>query len=326
MANHNRFSSFMALLLLLPAHGCIPTSLRRTLHQDALPPNKSPTQTLAVYEPWFGHPQHINVGYSSQDPVVIKKQIQQAKKLGITGFVVDWYGDREPFLDKSYALIQTLAVEQNFHVAMMFDEADLPDDRATDDALAAFDKFNEEHLATGAPGRKAYLEYRGQPVIFIFPKGGHTDWKRVRAEANRWKTPPLLIHEYAPGASEDIFDGFYAWINPGKKGWASDGSNWGEDYLRDFYHSMQTKYPDKIAVGAAWAGFDDRKASWGLGRYMSQRCGATFADTRKLHREYYPENSPLPFLLVATWNDYEEGSAIERGLTKCEPDSISPGN
>jgi hypothetical protein len=325
MANHNRFSSFMALLLLLPVQGCTPTGLRRTLHQEALPANKSPTQTLAVYEPWFGHPQHIDVGYSSQDPAVIKKQIQQAKQRGITGFVIDWYGDREPFLDKSYALIQTLAAQQDFHVAMMFDEADLPGDRATDDALAAFDKFHVEYLAAAAAGREAYLEYRGQPIIFIFPKGGHTDWKRVRAETNRWNSPPLLIHEFAPGAAEEIFDGFYAWINPGNKGWASDGSNWGEDYLRDFYHSMQTKYPGKIAVGAAWAGFDDRKASWGLGRYMSQRCGATLADTTKLRDDYYSASNPLPFLLLATWNDYEEGSAIERGLARCEPESWSSG-
>jgi hypothetical protein len=100
----------------------------------------------------------------------------------------------------------------------------------------------------------------------------------------------------------------------------------GEDYLLDFYRTMQTKYPNKIAVGAAWAGFDDRKASWGLGRYMSQRCGATFADTMKLHQEYYPEDKPLPFLLVATWNDYEENTAIERGLEKCKSVPGTPGH
>ena len=162
-------------------------------------------------------------------------------------------------------------------------------------------------------------------MILIFSKGGHTDWKRVRAETNRWKTPPLLIQEYPAAGAEEAFDGFYAWINAGKKGWAPDGSNWGEDYLRDFYHSMQTKYPGKIVVGAAWAGFDDRKASWGLGRYISQRCGATYADTTKLQQEYYPVSSPLPFLLIETWNDYEEGSAIERGLAKCEDEGKSSG-
>ena len=316
MANDYRIG-FAALVLLVFQQGCTQTNLRHSL-REPVPASDAPTKVLAVYEPWFGHPRHIDVGYSSQDPVVIKKQIAAAKNLGISGFVVDWYGDREPFLDKSYALLQSIAAEQNFNVAMMFDEANQPSEEATDDALAAFDKFHQKYLSTDALGRKAYLEYRGRPVIFIFPKGGHTDWNRLRTETNRWNPPPLLIHEYAPGPWEKVFDGFFAWINPGKKGWTGDGSNWGEDYLRDFYHTMQTRYADKIAVGAAWPGFDDRKASWSLGRYMSQRCGATFADTMRLYQEYYPADRPLPFLLVATWNDYEENSAIERGLEKCK--------
>jgi len=319
-----RFPFTVAALILLTFEGCTHTGVRQTFQASTPSGPAGPTKVLAVYEPWFGHPQHINVGYSSQDPVTLKKQIEQAKNLGISGFVVDWYGDREPFLDKSYSLLQSLAAEHNFKVAMMYDETDKETEEATDDALVAFDSFHEKYLAAGAPGSQAYLIYKGRPVIFIFPKGAHTDWNRVRAEVNKWSSPPLLIYEYRQTPYAAAFDGFYAWINPGKKGWAKDGSNWGEDYLRDFYQTMRTKYPEKIAVGAAWAGFDDRKASWSLGRYMSQRCGATLSDTMKLPHEYYPADNPLPFLLIATWNDYEEGTAIERGSAKCEAGANAP--
>lgn len=280
---------------------------------------------LAVYEPWFGHPSHISVGYSSQDPVVIRKQIDQAKAMGISGFVVDWYGDREPFIDRSYALMQTIAAEKNFHISMMYDESTEESAPATDDALASFNKFEETYLSPNASGLRAYLTYKERPVIFIFPKGGHTDWNRVRAATDKWNPRPLLIYEDGPTSFANAFDGFYAWINPGQKGWAADGSNWGEEYLRDFYRTMQSKYPHKIAVGAAWAGFDDSRASWGLDRHISQRCGETFADTMKLWRQYSSDLS-LPFLLIETWNDYEEGTAIERGLAKCRSDSqFRPG-
>jgi hypothetical protein len=305
-----------AVLLVLLLQGCTYTNLRQTLRQDN-PTINPQTQLLAVYEPWFGHPQHISVGYSSQDPVVIRKQMEEAGRLGITGFVVDWYGDREPFIDHSYAIIQSIAAEKNFHVAMMYDESDGENGSATDITLAAFEKFRNDYLATDAPGRKAYLTYDGRPVIFIFPKGGHTDWNEVRKQTNGWDVPPLLIYEDQATPYTAAFDGFYAWVNPGAKGWAADGSNWGEDYLRGFYLRMQSKYPDKIAVGAAWAGFDDSKAAWGLNRHISQRCGQTFADTLSLSRLYYPANHPLPFVVIATWNDYEEGTAIERGLAKC---------
>jgi hypothetical protein len=305
-------------LVLLAFDGCTHTGMRGTFHQATWRGNGSPTKVLAVYEPWFGHPKHINVGYSSQDPVTLKKQIEAAKKLGISGFVVDWYGDREPFIDKAYALLQEQASEQNFSVAMMYDETSFEQGAATDDALVAFDSFHEKYLQPGVGGSSAYLTYNGRPVIFIFPKANHTNWNRVRAEVNKWSSPPLLIFEYRKSPYDADFDGFYAWINPGRQGWAPDGSHWGGDYLHDFYQAMQTKYPDKIPVGAAWAGFDDRKASWGLGRYMSQRCGRTLSDTMKIAREAYPADNPMPFLVIATWNDYEEGTAIERGSSKCD--------
>jgi len=311
----DRYRTTSALVFLLLVQGCTHSGLRQPLPQNSF--SGDPTQVLAVYEPWFGHPRHMDVGYSSQDPVVVRKQIEEAKGLGISGFVVDWYGDREPFIDRSYALIQKLAAENKFRVAMMYDEADKESSEATDDALAAFHKFHESYLLPNSPGQPAYLTYNGRPMIFVFPKGAHTDWSRVREEINSWDPAPLLIYENRLTPYASAFDGFYAWVNPGKKGWAADGSHWGESYLRDFYEKMRSKYRDKIAVGGAWAGFDDSKAAWSLNRHMSQRCGQTLNDTFNLAREYYPADHPLPFLLVETWNDYEEGTAIERGLVKC---------
>jgi len=311
MARHPHRLAYALLLLLL--QGCTQTGIHKDLGQH-ISASSMERKVLAVYEPWFGHPSHISVGYSSQDPLVIRKQIDAAKGMGISGFVVDWYGDREPFLDRAYALIQSIAAEKQFKVAMMYDETQPTNGQATDDALAAFEKFHRSYLAPDAPGRDAYLTYNGRPMIFIFPKSMQTDWNRIREVTNQWENPPLLIYEDRSTRFASLFDWFYAWVNPGKSGFAADGSNWGEDYLRDFYQRMQSKYPDKITVGGAWAGFDDSKASWGLNRHISQRCGQTFADTLKISLEY----SPLPFLLIATWNDYEEGSAIERGLGKCD--------
>jgi len=319
---HQQRLTVAAVILLLLLQGCTHTGLRSSLRESLSAPPAYP-RLLAVYEPWFGHPQHIAVGYSSQDPVEIRKQIDEAKTLGISGFVVDWYGDREPFLDRSYALVQSEAAEKNFKVAMMYDESNAEPEQATDDALAAFDKFSQTYLAPNAAGRAAYLLYHDRPVVFIFPKGGHTDWNRVREQTNRWNPPPLLIYESRATPYAPVMDGFYAWINPGEKGWAADGSNWGGDYLRNFYRRMQTKYPDKIAIGGAWAGFDDSKASWGLNRHMSRRCGKTMTDTLNLAQQYSSPEHPLPFILIETWNDYEEGTAIERGLVTCKANQES---
>jgi hypothetical protein len=127
-----------------------------------------------------------------------------------------------------------------------------------------------------------------------------------------------LIYKDEPSAKyAAAFDGYYAWVHPGAKGWSSDGSEWGEEYLAGFYRKMRRKYPEKILVGGVWPGFDDSKASWSLNRHMDRRCGKTFEDTLRVFQENNTSATPMPFLLIATWNDYEEGTEIEDGVAHC---------
>ena len=69
------------------------------------PTSSGNPKILADYQPWFGDPDHIDVGYNSQDPNVLRKQIENARNMGIYAFAVDWYGSRRPFLDRSTALL-----------------------------------------------------------------------------------------------------------------------------------------------------------------------------------------------------------------------------
>jgi len=307
-----------AVLLALGIAGCVAhKDIHQTLRSSFHPPEGSPV-LLAAYQPWFGRPGHINVGYSSQDRVVLANQITKAKTLGIGGFVVNWYGPRKDFEDRSYALLQQLAGENDFKVALMYDD---PDDRPGDltaDTISDLQYAYEHYIARNSTvPSSVYLRYNGHPVIFIFPKSGNTDWKRVREAMNSWPEQPLLLYRDINQKYAASFDGFYAWVKPSKQ-WSADGSDWGRDYLESFYAKMKSKYPDKLAVGAAWPGFDDSQASWTKGRRMDARCGKTFQDSLRVFRRYYNDQQPLPFLMIVTWNDYEEGTAIEKGLQGCK--------
>jgi hypothetical protein len=305
----------LAFLLFFP-HGCSDASTPSPVHLKYSAIGKEP-EVLALYEAWFGQPNHISVGYSSNDPEVIKHQIDKAKSMGISAFVVDWYGNRDPLVDQSYGRMQALAAKHKFHVAMMYDEKSA-EVGATDQAIAELTKFYTTYLAADSPGRDAYLTYEGRPVIFIFPSGDQTNWDQVRTAVNKWSPAPLLIQENLPEKYAADFDGFYPWPNPGPKGWAADGSNWGYDYLMHFYSTIITKYPDKIIVGGAWPQFDDSKASWGLNRHIAPRCGQTFWDTFGFWRQFVEPGQAIPFVLVETWNDYEEGTEIEPGIPTCD--------
>jgi hypothetical protein len=308
------------MALFMMASGCTTPGAHHILQQNAQAPGLYP-KLLAVYMPWFGDHTHMDVGYSSQDPAVLRKQIQQARQMGISAFVVDWYGESNPYSDHNFALLQQVASEGRFQVALLYNEAADEDAQATDDAIAALDKAYASYIGPTAKYRDAYLTYNGSPMIFVFPKSGHVDWNQVRQHCGSWDRPPLLIYKDQPQAQyANDFAGSYAWVQPGPGGWAPDGGNWGQAYLEDFYKTMQ-KHPDKIAVGGAWSGFDDSAAKWGLNRHMQSACGKTLDETLNFYQRYYDSSKPLPFLLIETWNDYEEGTAIERrSATNCGDD------
>jgi Glycosyl hydrolase family 99 len=303
---------FLITVCFLIASGCTTPGVRRTLQQDPQAPAPFP-KLLAVYMPWFGDHSHMDVGYSSQDPAVLRKQIQQARHMGISGFVVDWYGESKPYSDHNFALLQQAASEAHFQVALLYNEAEDEDSQATDDAIVSLDKAYKSYFGPTAQYRDAYLTYNGRPLFFVFPKQGHVDWNRVREHCSNWEAPPLLIYkDEPPPAQANAFAGSYAWVQPGGQGWTPDGSNWGRQYLDYFYRTMKNKHPDKIAIGGVWPGFDDSAAKWGLNRHMQRQCGKTLDETLNLYKHYYDSSNPIAFLLIETWNDYEEGTAIEK--------------
>jgi hypothetical protein len=309
------------LVSLLLLAGCAKPNLRESL-ANMQAPEGSP-MLLAIYQPWFGNSkEHINVGYSCHDPGVLRQQIARAQELNIGGFVVNWYGPRKEFEDQSYGLLQQAAIEKNFKVAVQYDEAVDHPGYATDAVIVDLQYLYDKYIGPNAgPKRISYLRYGSKPVIFIFPKDASTDWNQVRQVTQGWPDPPLLIYKDQSDKYPDAFDGFYAWVQPGKGGWAPDGSNWGEDYLNYFYRNMKLHHSDKIAVGAVWPGFDDTRASWSRNRHIANRCGKTFEDGLKLFHRYYGAQNPPPYLLIETWNDYEEGTAVERGINECNPSS-----
>jgi hypothetical protein len=282
-----------------------------------LPPLQVPSRIIADYQPWFGDRKHIDVGYSTMDANVLRNQIQRAKNMGLYGFAADWYGDRRPFEDRSYALLQRVAAENNFKVCLMYDEVPEDNGTATDDALRSFEKAYRNYIGPEAPNRDAYITYQGRPLIFIFPKRGRTNWDVVREAVNRWENPPILIYKDEPPQQyAHDFDGFYPWVHPSHKQ-PPDPHDWGQVYLETFYKRMGQR-PGKIIVGGIWPGFDDRKASWSLNRRMDRRCGQTFEDTLKEFHRYNDPERPMPFVMLATWNDYEEGTQIETGISDCK--------
>lgn len=285
-------------------------------------------KVLAAYQVWHGQDSHecgflpYKKPYDSRDTDVIIRHIQEAKERGISGFVVDWYGpkadvtgvpgDERKFMDDATKALFTEAELKDFRVALMYDDQTVkyaesdPDNyesRVKSDLLYAEQKYFTS---------PAYLRINERPALFIFPDDEvkpHLSWMDIR---NHLSIPVTLLDrdpnpQDEPGYDAN-FDGFYPWVTATKGLWAPDGQEWGEEYLEWFYMVMQGVYADKVAVGGVWPGFDDSLAYWSENRYMAryQPGGMTHDLTLKL-----AEDNNVGYILVGTWNDFEEGTDIE---------------
>ena len=64
-------------------------------------------------------------------------------------------------------------------------------------------------------------------------------------------------------------------------------------------------------------GLQRHPAAWGTNRLISQQCGQAWQQTFKEAGNFYSSSNQLPAIQIATWNDYEEGTAIEPGIDSC---------
>jgi hypothetical protein len=318
---------FMVLgLSLLLASGML-LALRLGLRSASVAQASSPASTplvLAEYQVWHGLPNHlIPPPYTSTEPSVISDHIRLAQAQGIGGFVVDWYGppggflndtDRD-FMDRATAELMQQAGPRGFRVALMYDEGTISWTGITNTISYTNLVLNDLLYARRYLTMTAYLTMTvgitTAPAIFVFPYDTidpYIDWSYVR---NHLGIPVILLDK-DPNPLDPThdanFDGFYAWVWTPE--WKPNGTAWGKDYLIWFYETMKNNsaYSNKITIGGVWPGFNDSLASWGSGRYIWRRCGQTWRDTWALTNAYNP-----PFVMIDTWNDFEEGTDIEYG-------------
>jgi hypothetical protein len=269
----------------------------------------SDTKVYAHLMPWFGDPRHMKVGYNSQDPAQIHRQIGDMISRGINGVVIDWYGSRDTFTNiTTLRIMKEVEQHPGFTFAIMVDKGAIK--------LSACPGCTEQQTLieqlhyverTFVPSH-AYMRIGGRPVITNFDVELRfpVDWKAAAAALS---THPVLLFENAAGFTHEVTGGSYAWVRPTTK-------DLGMSYMTQFYDAGLL-HPNLHTVGAAYKGFDDTLASWSLQRIMPQQCGQTWLKTFAKANGMYNSTKQLDSLQLVTWNDYEEGTEIESGIDNC---------
>jgi hypothetical protein len=191
-------------------------------------------------------------------------------------------------------------------------------------------------------GNNAYEKSSGRPIVQVFPSenvlpatGGDPSWSHVWQNIEKWNSNlqgnctsapynvnngvPLLVFEGTSGLSHEDSSGIFYWIQPAT-GIADQFTTNISPFsiggtLDNFYLTAQA-YSGEQAWGAAFKGFNDVTSAWGSNRVMDPQCGQTWITSLKESNVYSP-NAAFPYLQIATWNDYNEGTEIESGIDNC---------
>lgn len=287
-------------------------NISKTSIQSLLPAGSN-TKLYVTLMGWFGKPDHMDVGYSSDDPAQIHRQMDDMISRGIQGAIMPWYGQANTVIDTATRLLRNeaesrggqfeFAIREN--IAALTAAAQSNGCEVTDQLITDLN-----YVATQYESSTAYMRIQGRPVVFFFGVDGYyIDWGRVIASISG---NPLLVFEGTDGLTRKISDGGFSWIqiksnNPFDPELAAQDS---------FYQAAQ-KASGRLAFGVLYKGFNDTLAKWGTNRVIQQDCGHTWLQTFGEYGKFYSGSNALPAIQIATWNDYEEGTAIEPGIDNC---------
>jgi hypothetical protein len=267
----------------------------------------SETKVFAHLMLWFGQHDHMDVGYSSTDPEQVRRQISDMISRGLDGVVMVWYGPHNGIDRAAQLVMHEAELHPGFTFAIMLDNGAIRWNAChscdSQDTLIDDLQYVEQTYFSSP----AYLRVNGRPVVTNFDIDLYykVDW---RAAKTAMASDPLFLFQNGSGFSHEVSDGAYSWD--------SATTDYGMNYLTKFYGTGMG-LPGKQTWGAAYKGFNDKLASWGLNRFMGQQCGQTWLQTFSKINSTFNSTNQLEAMQLVTWNDYEEGTEIESGIDNC---------
>lgn len=262
-----------------------------------------PQEVFAHRCDWFGGTNHPNIGVNCADPVYCAKTAADMKQRGFAGAFLDWYGFGHN-TDKSLLVLRPELEKQGLKFALCVDGGTPAIKAATTVATRT-----QALIDTIAYARKtyfvspAYLKVNGKNVLLFFGfSTGDYDWTKVRAALAdcvlifRWEFRPTQY------SNRPYADGYFGWT----------------DNTEEWIANVKQRAPGKLIVFGLNAYFnntvagDPVRCTWGVGQNKTilSASGQHLLDQLAVAKAH-PE---ILFASFNTWNDYQEGSAIEPGL------------
>lgn len=301
---------------------------------------------ICEYQPWFGLSSHKSVGYNENNSATVASQGSFMITEGCDINLVDFYGALDP--NQNFNLATTNAVFGDLNgrtgfplkFGIMEDKGAListcPTSNQTESATVTCLEnaliSEMDYIKTHYANSGVYFTDAGHPVIFTFippsvwpvltSPDWSTIWSAVKAHTDTYAASFKYVFLFGSFTSASYDNGRYGWPQPPAYSstqqfwWASSTSS-SPTYL-DTLYSAGLQHPAQLTIGLIYKGFDDNNASWSGNRVIAEQCGQVLLKTANEISKYFGGANPqIPYVQVATWNDYEEGTAIEDGIDNC---------
>jgi hypothetical protein len=301
---------------------------------------------ICTYQPWFGLSSHKSVGYNENNSATVAAQDSFMVTEGCDINLIDFYGALDPNQSFNLATSNSVFTDLNsrsgfpLKFGIMEDKGALisscPTSNQTESATVICLEnalINEmDYINTHYANSGVYFTDAGQPVIFTFippnvwPILTTTDWatiwSAVKAHTDTYTAPFKFTFEFGSFTSASYDNGRYGWPQPPaysstQQLWWGSSTSSSPTYL-DTLYSAGLNHPTQLTIGLLYKGFDDNNASWSGNRVIAQQCGQVLLKTANEISKYFGGSNPqIPYVQIATWNDYEEGTAVEDGIDNC---------
>lgn len=271
------------------------------------------TKIYATWLGWFGQSGHMSVGYTSDTQAQVHAQVQDMVSRGIAGAIADWYGVANASIENATTLLrnEAEATSGQFQFAIMEDGGALFAAAVSNGCDVTAQLISDlSYIASQYESSQAYIRVNGRPVVYFFDVDAfYIDWPRVLSSI---PGNPLVLIRGTSGFTRTTADGGYSWVQIQQNNPFNPELN-----LQDSFFQAAQQAPQRLAVGTAFKGFNDTLAQWSTNRVIDQNCGQTWLQSFGEAGKFYSSSNQLPALQIATWNDYEEGTAIETGIDNC---------
>jgi hypothetical protein len=301
---------------------------------------------ICEYQPWFGLSGHKSVGYNENSAATVNAQDSFMIAEGCDINLIDWYGSLDPNQSFNLTTANTVFADLNgrsgfpLKYGIMEDKGALkstcPTSGQTESSTIACLEgaliTDMDYIHVHYASSPVYWTDAGQPVVVSFvtksdwPVLTSTDWdtvwSAVKAHTDTYPAPFKYIFQFGAFTTASYDNGRFGWVQPPvfsstQQFWWGSVTSASPTYL-DTLYSAGLAHPFQLTVGALWKGFDDNAASWGSNRVIAQQCGQVLLKTANEISKYFGGSNPqIPYVQVITWNDYEEGTAVEDGIDNC---------